>query len=235
MTCQVFKIENLLAERGKRPQRCAFARSGASAKYDQAKSTRQFRQVIDYRTTIRPVAAVEFARSPTDSTQDIDHGVGAAAAAPAIDQGPPLAKPIVERCVEMTGNVSCNQRRTHAARLEGRDLFVQRPDAGAFLVVQNRTVQRPWNMILGEFGGRADIDHLVKVNDLCYGHIFECFHRPVSPLELMIRFRRGRSLQQSVPRCPAEHELMSESTSNEYEQSPAPEAFRLTQFSHGGG
>ena len=62
----------------------------------------------------------------------------------------------------MKGDVLRHQRRAELLRLEGRDLLVDRADARAFLVVENRAGDRARHMVLGELGGRARVDDGVE-------------------------------------------------------------------------
>ena len=58
----------------------------------------------------------------------------------------------------MGGGISKDQRRADLARLEGRNLLVDRADAGAFLVVQDGKADRARHVIFGEFGRAAHVD-----------------------------------------------------------------------------
>jgi hypothetical protein len=48
---------------------------------------------------------------------------------------------------------------------------VQRADARALVVVEYGQIDRARDVIEGELGGRAHVDHLVKVIELCYGYV----------------------------------------------------------------
>ena len=76
----------------------------------------------------------------------------------------------------MPGNISGHQRGAELLRLEGRDLLVDRADAHALLVVEHRAGDRAGHVVLGEFGGRAHVDDLVKLGQLCYGYDVGKFH-----------------------------------------------------------
>jgi hypothetical protein len=64
-------------------------------------------------------------------------------------------------------------RATHAAPLR---LLVHRADAFALVVAQHRTIDRARNAVEREFRGRAHVDDLVKIIDLCYGNVSVVLH-----------------------------------------------------------
>ena len=60
-------------------------------------------------------------------------------------------------------DVTRDNRRTDLARVERGDLGVNRPHPRALGVVEHGEIHRARNMILGKFGGGADIDALGKI------------------------------------------------------------------------
>ena len=88
----------------------------------------------------------------------------------------------------MTRNVRANQRRAELLGLEGRNLHVNRADAGALGVVKNRAVQRAGYMVLLELAFGADVDDLVKLGELCYGDS-RCFTHGISSCIALLRQR----------------------------------------------
>jgi hypothetical protein len=55
-------------------------------------------------------------------------------------------------------------------------LHVQGPDPRPLVVVEHGKIDRARNVIERELGGRAHVDHLVKVIELCYGYVCALLH-----------------------------------------------------------
>ena len=96
--------------------------------------------------------------------------VAAAAAAPAVDERAPGARPVVKPLAQVPGDIGAHERRAELLRVEGRGLLVERADERALAVVEHGTVDRAGNVIVAVLAFGADVDHLVKVGELCYGY-----------------------------------------------------------------
>ena len=163
MARQRFEIEHLRAARRKRLQQPALAAAGGPADHAVIETQRQIFQLDQHRAPITLIAAFQRGGVPADFAQDVRHGGGTFAAAPAIDQRFPLRIARSEVRLDMPCHVLRNQCRADLARLERRHLLVNRADACALLIVERRTVHRAGNMIDGEFRGRTHIDDFVEI------------------------------------------------------------------------
>ena len=122
------------------------------------------------------VAALELVRLPADLAQDDLHGAAAHAAAPAIDQRPPVLGHIQHALLDMRGNIGGNQRTANLLGLKRRNLLVDGADLGALLVAQYRAVDRAWHMVFGKFERGAHIDDGAEVANLGGGNKPGIFH-----------------------------------------------------------
>ena len=73
----------------------------------------------------------------------------------------------------MGGHVAGNNRGADLFGVERADLFVDRPDAGAFLVRHRGQADRTGDMVFGVFGGRPHVDQRVKAVVQQVGQRFE--------------------------------------------------------------
>ena len=176
MAGQRFQVEHLGAGRGQRLQQAALGAAGGAADHAVAELLRQFGQLRQDLAPVGAIAAVELGRVPADLRQDVRHGAAALAAAPAVDQRAPVPAVRGEGFLDVARDVFRHQRRAAFLRIERRDLLVQGADRGALGVVEHRAIDRAGHMVLGEFGGRAHVDDLVKLGQLCYGYDIGKFH-----------------------------------------------------------
>ncbi len=84
------------------------------------------------------VAAVEAQRIPSDLAKHVHERARASAAAPAIHERSPVARPVAIAFLDHARDVACRERRPDALRLERGLLLVHRADQGAFRVVEDR-------------------------------------------------------------------------------------------------
>ena len=163
-------IEHLSATRAQCPQQPALARTGESAHRAPFEVRGKQREVRNHLPAIRAVAAIELRDAPAYLVHDVRERTAAAAAAPAVHQRPPRARPACEAILEMAGDIRAHERRADFLRFERGNLLVDRSDACTLFIAQHRTAYCAGNVVFGVLAFRAHIDDLVKLGKLCYGY-----------------------------------------------------------------
>jgi len=92
----------------------------------------------------------------------------AAAAAPAINERPPAARPAGKTRFEMARDIAADQRGADFLGIERRFLLVDGADARALGVAEHRAADRAGDVVLRELRLGTHVDHLVKLGELCY-------------------------------------------------------------------
>src|SRR6185369_727018 len=157
MLCDALQIERLRACVGQRPEKLTLAGTGQGAYHPEAVPCRLHGEPRDDMAAVRAVTAVELYGPPSDLVQHMRDRAAALSAAPAIDQRLPFARLLGEYGLQHFRDVARDQRRTEPARLERRGC-VHGADPGTLVVVEDRMIARPGNMVLGEFGRATDVD-----------------------------------------------------------------------------
>ncbi len=94
----------------------------------------------------------------------------APAAAPAVNERTPVARPQRECGFDVECDIAAYERGTRFLGIERRNLLVDCAYVRTLGVVQHRIIMRAWNVVRGEFQFRAHIDDLVKIGEMCYGN-----------------------------------------------------------------
>ena len=175
---ELLEVEHLRARRGERLQQPALRAAGLAADDEVAELARLGGEPRDDFASIRLVSAVELCRLPADFAQDVRHRPRALAAAPAVHERPPAPVALDEARLEVAGDVAGHERGAELLRLERRDLPVHRPDARALRVVEDREIRGARDVVLGELGRRAHVDHLGEEVDLACADDFRKLHLP---------------------------------------------------------
>ncbi len=108
------------------------------------------------------VAAGQLLRIPADQAQPGHHRAAAQAAAPAVDQRPPVRRPVGELLAQVARQVGRDHRAADPSGLEGPGLLVKGADDPALLVVEHRAVDGAGDVVERELGRRAGIDQGVE-------------------------------------------------------------------------
>jgi hypothetical protein len=163
MTGERLEIERLRPFCAQRVQQPRLAAARMTDERDIAKLRGQRIERRAHRAPVCLVAAVELARLPADQVEPGRHRTRALAAAPAIDQRPPVARTVGEGGIEMPRDVARDHRRADPRRFVRRHLTVHRADDHALLVTEYGRVQRAGDVVLGELERRAHVDDLVEL------------------------------------------------------------------------
>ena len=139
------------------------AAAGRAHQRDVRERLRQGDERVERGPPIGFVAAIELARLPADHIEQRRHRTRAFAAAPAIDQRPPVARPVGESRFQMVRDIARDQRRADPRGFERRYLLVRRADQHALFVAQHGRVERARNMVFREFERRAHIDDFIEI------------------------------------------------------------------------
>lgn len=169
---QGFEIERLHASRGQRGKQPRFAAAGRAADHAPLEFCGQGCQQVDDVPSPCLVAARELSGAPADQLEPVRGAHAPHAAAPAVDERPPVFGVVAEMHLQHRSDVSCHQGCAQFSGIERR-LRVEQADFVALFVVQNGTIQRAGNMIFREFGGGTDVDDFIEVGTLnkCAGEV----------------------------------------------------------------
>ena len=147
---EFFQIQYLGALFPQCMQQPALAGAGHAADHAPVKTRGQGGEFIDNGAAVGLVAAVELADLPADLHQHMRHRAAAPAAAPAVNQRLPVARPIEHDGADVARNIRADQRGADFFGVERRNLFVDGADAFAFGVVQYRQIDRAGDVVFGE-------------------------------------------------------------------------------------
>src|SRR4029453_7287273 len=164
-----FEVEHLGVDRIERVQQTALAGAGESTDDLETESRGQGFELRNDVPAPRSIASFELDGAPSDLVQKVNERAAALAAAPAIDDRRPAARLARDRTFEHRRDVARDDRRPRTLGGESRFLRVHRPDAGAFDIVQHRSVLGARDMILCKFRGRADVDAIQIRGELVDG------------------------------------------------------------------
>ena len=134
--------------------------------HDEVDFPRHGGERVHHPAPVGAVAAFERLRVPADLAQDVRHGAGALAAAPAVDQWAPVLIVFAEETLDMPCHVFRDKGAAELLRLERRNLLIQSAHFGALGVVQHRRRDRAGNVVERVFRGRARVDDRVEVLEL---------------------------------------------------------------------
>ena len=165
-----FEIEYLAARSLQGPEQSALAGAGEPAHDAPSESRRQRFQCGHNGSPVGLVAATETAYAPAHLGENVGEGTTALTAPPAIEQGMPCAWTVDKPGLNMSSNVRADECCSDLFGIEGRDLFVDRANAGALGIIEHRAVYRAGNMVFRELRLGAYVDQLVKFGQLCYGN-----------------------------------------------------------------
>src|ERR1700730_2326258 len=161
VTRHAFEAERLCPCRRQRGEEPALTRAGKAAQDHEPKAQGKRLELADDVSAISPIAAVELHGAPADLVQDMGERTAALSAAPAVDQRLPLTRFIGERSVQHCRDVSCDQRATESAGLEG-GADIQGADTGALLIIEHGQIHRSGKMIEGELRRATHVDAVGK-------------------------------------------------------------------------
>src|SRR5256885_761416 len=137
MRGELLQVEHLLAGTLQVLEVAALAASRRAVDHDEPEVRREPLQFLHHPSPVSPVAALEGFCVPADLAQDVRHRARALAAAPAIDEGAPVAVLAAEQRLDMARDVLREERSAELARVERRDLLVESANRGALGVIQN--------------------------------------------------------------------------------------------------
>ena len=163
------QIEHLCALCVQCLEQAALAGARGAADHLEGEPLRQGLQLGDDRSPVGLVAAVQLPGRPAHLAQHVGHCAAAIAAAPTVDERPPALRLAGKHGIEMRGDVARHQRRADLARLEGRNLLVDRADPRPLFVGEHGAAYRARHVVLRVFGRRTHVDEIVKFRELCYG------------------------------------------------------------------
>src|SRR6185437_3799450 len=114
------EVEDLRTGAGEPLEEAALARARRAADHVEADALGERLEVGHHLAAERLVAPVEAHGIPSDLAQHVRERPGAAAAAPAIDERPPVPGLVAEALLDRAGDVARGDGRSQALRLEGR-------------------------------------------------------------------------------------------------------------------
>ena len=156
------KVDHLCPEGCKMGQKMGLAGAGAAVDKADGGGKRFFIKRAGDEAAVGLIAALDGVGLPADLLQDDGEGARTLTAAPAIDQRTPAAVTIRKRALKMGGGIARDEGCADLAREKTVLLHIDRAHAGAFLVREDGKIERAGDVILCEFGGGSDVDHLVK-------------------------------------------------------------------------
>jgi len=162
MSSQPFEVDDLDPARREPVQKVGLGGTGIAVQQDQPMRKWLIIKHIMHKTAKGLIAARDGIGPPADLSEDRGNRTGPLPAAPAMNQRTPAAIAIRQRGFKVMRDVAGDEGGADLAGGEGRDLLVNRADPGAFLVGQGGQVERAGDMILGKFGRRADVDHVIE-------------------------------------------------------------------------
>ena len=165
MRGELFEVEGLRARAAQRAEEAALAAAGRAVDDDEIERGRKAAQFRDHETAVGLVTAFEGLGVPADLAQDVRHGAGALAAAPAVDERMPGLGLVAEEALDMLRRVLGEERRAQLLSLERGDLLVHGADLRALGVVEHRRRDCAGDVVLGKLGGRAHIDDGVEIRE----------------------------------------------------------------------
>jgi hypothetical protein len=141
----------------------ATGESGEDDKVGRKAVERRF-EVLDEEMAPSLVAAVEHAGPPPDGAEDQGHRLRAQVASPTVEERGKGVGLLRESGVEVPVNVAGDQGRSESSRFVGIG-SVDETNSVAFLVVENRQIDRAGEMVLGEFGRRTHVDDVREIRE----------------------------------------------------------------------
>ena len=169
MLRQAFEVEHLCSCGGERLQQPRLAAAGAAAHDAQRQPRRQQVELLDDSAAKRLVAAFEHVAAKADLVEEPGERARALAAAPAVDQRPPLARFVERLAFEVRRDVARDHCRADLARLEVGDLAVLGADNAPLVVAQHRPVDGAGQVVLRVLALAARVDHGVEPVELRHG------------------------------------------------------------------
>src|SRR5438034_11102516 len=118
MRGELLQVEHLLAGTLQVLEVAALAASRRAVDHDEPEVRGKSLQFLHHPSPVSPVAALEGFCVPADLAQDVRHRARTLAAAPAIDEGAPVAVLAAEQRLDMPRDVLREERSAELARVE---------------------------------------------------------------------------------------------------------------------
>lgn len=157
MIGQPFQVQHLTSPLPQSLQNQRFPRTRESIEHLPAKTPRGL-QDFDHVPAIGLVAAFENQGTPTHLAQYRRQAAGPLTASPAVDQRTIMLFPTDEMLGHVPSNVRSHQAGAQTSRIEGPSLAMQRADAHALIIIENRQVQGPEHVVDGMLTRRSHVD-----------------------------------------------------------------------------
>jgi hypothetical protein len=157
-----FEVDHLPAHRRDTGEDRGLARPGQPVEPDEGHRQRLIVKPCRHVPPPGPVPAVQNRHIPPDLGQNGGEGARPLPAAPAIDEGPPVARLVRQVILDMARGIPGDQRAADPARGKGTVLRVDRADAGAFGIAEHRHRHGTGHPVLGKLGRAAHVDDRVE-------------------------------------------------------------------------
>ncbi len=162
MLRQTLQIEALHPQFRQTRQHLGLAAARVAVEQDHLVQRRGVVELLHHPAAIAAVPARQHVRPPADLAQDHGHGIGAHAAAPAIDQGLQRGRPVGHDGFQVPGDIARDIGAADAPRLEARLLHIDRAHLGPLGVGQHRQVHRAGDVVDRELAGAARVDDHIE-------------------------------------------------------------------------